>query len=66
MSYVAKRPETRAIVEQARQAIVDKAEKVLLRELDSPNSEIALKAAKYVLDRLGQRRGWAPTPLIAT
>ena len=53
MGYVAKRPETRAIVEQARQAIVDKAEKVLLRELDSPNSEIALKAAKYVLDRLG-------------
>ena len=46
-------------MKDAREAVVDKAEKVMTSLLDSQNEQIQQKTAEYILKSLGKSRGWA-------
>lgn len=59
--YFKHRPEMKTLQEEARQEIVDKAETRITELLSSQDDEIALKAAEFVLRRIGSKRGWGDT-----
>lgn len=46
--------------------MIDKAEAVLMQNLDSENELIRQKAAEFVLNRLGAARGWGQNSTIVS
>lgn len=61
-AYLRKHPEMQATVEQAREAVVDRAEARMLEAVNSENEAIAEKSAEFVLKTLGKKRGWDTSP----
>ena len=59
LAYLDKQPDLKQEMKDAREAVVDKAEKVMTSLLDSQNEQIQQKTAEYVLKSLGKSRGWA-------
>lgn len=57
--YLRRRPEMKAIQEEARQGIVDMAEKRLLENLNSTDDQLAQRAAEFILKHIGGARGWS-------
>jgi hypothetical protein len=45
-------------IDDGRESLVDQAEGVVRKSLDSENENTALRAAMFVLKTLGKRRGW--------
>jgi hypothetical protein len=45
-------------IHDGRESLVDQAEGVIRKSLDSENENTALRAAMFVLKTLGKRRGW--------
>lgn len=61
-AYLSKHPDVATIQEQAREAIVDKAEQKVMSALESDNDVLAEKTAEFVLKTLGKKRGWDTSP----
>ena len=59
LAYLDKQPDLKQDMKDAREAVVDKAEKVMTSLLDSQNEQIQQKTAEYILKSLGKSRGWA-------
>ena len=59
LAYLEKQPDLKQDMKDAREAVVDKAEKVMTSLLDSHNEQIQQKTAEYILKSLGKSRGWA-------
>ena len=58
-NYLEEHQELKQVMLDAREAVVDKAEKVMTSLLDSQNEQIQQKTAEYILKSLGKSRGWA-------
>lgn len=56
--YVRRRPAVKAVVEKARESMIDLAENRLAQLVQSQDEETALKAAEFILRRIGSGRGW--------
>lgn len=52
------KPELKKQCEEAREHIIDLAEKRLMELMSSESDEISLKAVQYILSRIGGSRGW--------
>lgn len=57
-SYLRNKPELKKQCEEAREHIIDLAEKRLMELMSSESDEISLKAVQYILSRIGGSRGW--------
>ena len=57
-AYIKNHPVVTEILKDERQTMIDKAESVLWRAMESTDMEIALDASKYALDRIGRDRGY--------
>lgn len=57
--YLKHRPDMKATQQEARQGIVDMAEKRLLENLNSKDDSTAQRAAEFILKHLGTSRGWS-------
>lgn len=62
LAYLEKQPDLKQDMKDAREAVVDKAEKVMTSLLDSSNEQIQQKTAEYILKSLGKSRGWGQDP----
>ena len=62
LAYLDKQPDLKQEMKDAREAVVDKAEKVMTSLLDSQNEQIQQKTAEYILKSLGKSRGWGQDP----
>lgn len=58
LAYLEKQPDLKQDMKDAREAVVDKAEKVMTSLLDSQNEQIQQKTAEFVLKTLGKSRGY--------
>lgn len=57
-AYLRRHEDLKAAQEEARQGIIDAAEKTVFENLNDPDAQIRERAAEFVLSRLGQKRGW--------
>lgn len=64
-AYLRRHEDLKAAQEEARQGIIDAAEKTVFENLNDPDAQIRERAAEFVLSRLGQKRGWG-TGMMAT
>ena len=62
--YLRKHPDLKKLQEDCRQDIIDKAEAVIMDNLESDSEMTRQKAAEFVLSRLGASKGWGPNPTI--
>ena len=58
LAYLEKQPDLKQDMKDAREAVVDKAEKVMHSLLDSQNEQIRQKTAEFLLKTLGRGRGY--------
>ena len=58
LAYIEKQPDLKQDMKDAREAVVDKAEKVMTSLLDSQNEQIRQKTAEFLLKTLGRGRGY--------
>lgn len=58
LAYLEKQPDLKQDMKDAREAVVDKAEKVMTSLLDSQNEQIQQKTAEFLLKTLGRGRGY--------
>ena len=58
LAYLDKQPDLKQDMKDAREAVVDKAEKVMTSLLDSQNEQIQQKTAEFLLKTLGRGRGY--------
>ena len=58
LAYLEKQPALKQDMKDAREAVVDKAEKVMTSLLDSQNEQIKQKTAEFLLKTLGRGRGY--------
>ena len=58
LAYLEKQPDLKQDMKDAREAVVDKAEKVMASLLDSQNEQIRQKTAEFLLKTLGRGRGY--------
>ena len=58
LAYLEKQPDLKQDMKDAREAVVDKAEKVMTSLLDSQNEQIKQKTAEFLLKTLGRGRGY--------
>ena len=58
LAYLEKQPDLKQDMKDAREAVVDKAEKVMHSLLDSNNEQIQQKTAEFLLKTLGRGRGY--------
>ena len=58
LAYLEKQPDLKQDMKDAREAVVDKAEKVMTSLLDSQNEQIQQKTAEFLLKTLGKSRGY--------
>ena len=58
LAYLEKQPDLKQEMKDAREAVVDKAEKVMHSLLDSNNEQIQQKTAEFLLKTLGRGRGY--------
>ena len=58
LAYLEKQPDLKQDMKDAREAVVDKAEKVMHSLLDSQNEQIQQKTAEFLLKTLGRCRGY--------
>ena len=58
LAYLEKQPDLKQDMKDAREAVVDKAEKVMTSLLDSNNEQIQQKTAEFLLKTLGRGRGY--------
>lgn len=58
LGYLEKQPDLKQDMKDAREAVVDKAEKVMTSLLDSNNEQIQQKTAEFLLKTLGRGRGY--------
>lgn len=58
LAYLDKQPDLKQDMKDAREAVVDKAEKVMTSLLDSQNEQIKQKTAEFLLKTLGRGRGY--------
>lgn len=58
LAYLDKQPDLKQDMKDAREAVVDKAEKVMTSLLDSNNEQIQQKTAEFLLKTLGRGRGY--------
>ena len=58
LAYLEKQPDLKQDMKDAREAVVDKAEKVMTSLLDSQNEQIRQKTAEFLLKTLGRGRGY--------
>ena len=58
LAYLEKQPDLKQDMKDAREAVVDKAEKVMASLLDSQNEAIQQKTAEFLLKTLGRGRGY--------
>ena len=58
LAYLEKQPDLKQDMKDAREAVVDKAEKVMHSLLDSQNEQIKQKTAEFLLKTLGRGRGY--------
>ena len=58
LAYLDKQPDLKQDMKDAREAVVDKAEKVMTSLLDSSNEQIQQKTAEFLLKTLGRGRGY--------
>lgn len=56
--------EIKPLLQEAREDIVDDAEKVLLEKLHSNNEQVSQRAAEFILKNLGKKRGYADQPQV--
>lgn len=63
--YLRRHPKLKQLTEECRQGFIDEAEKVVMENLNDDNPYIRQKAAEFVLSRMGCRRGWGTSPLLA-
>ena len=64
--YLRNHQDLKKLQEECRQGMIDKAEAVLMQNLDSENELIRQKAAEFVLNRLGAARGWGQNSTIVS
>ena len=57
-AYLEKQPDLKQDMKDAREAVVDKAEKVMTGLLDSQNEQIQQTTAEFLLKTLGRSRGY--------
>ena len=62
LAYLDKQPDLKQDMKDAREAVVDKAEKVMTSLLDSQNEQIQQKTAEFLLKTLGRGRGYDSGP----
>ena len=62
LAYLDKQPDLKQDMKDAREAVVDKAEKVMTCLLDSQNEQIQQKTAEFLLKTLGRGRGYDSGP----
>lgn len=62
--YLRKHPDLKKLQEDCRQDMIDKAEAVIMDNLESPSEMTRQKAAEFILSRLGGARGWGTNPMI--
>ena len=58
LAYLEKQPDLKQDMKDAKEAVVDKAEKVMTSLLDSQNEAIQQKTAEFLLKTLGKSRGY--------
>ena len=58
LAYLEKQPDLKQDMKDAKEAVVDKAEKVMTSLLDSQNEAIQQKTAEFLLKTLGRGRGY--------
>lgn len=56
--------EIKPLLQDAREDIVDEAEKVLYEKLHSDNEQVAQRAAEFILKSLGKKRGYTDQPQV--
>lgn len=56
--------EIKPLLQDAREEIVDDAEKVLLEKLNSNNEQVSQRAAEFILKNLGKKRGYTDQPQV--
>ena len=56
--------EIKPLLQDAREDIVDEAEKVLYDKLHSDNEQVAQRAAEFILKSLGKKRGYTDQPQV--
>lgn len=56
--------EIKPLLQDAREDIVDDAEKVLLEKLHSNNEQVSQRAAEFILKNLGKKRGYTDQPQV--
>ena len=62
--YINIHSEIKPLLQDAREDIVDEAEKVLYEKLHSDNEQVAQRAAEFILKSLGKKRGYADQPQV--
>ena len=62
--YINIHSEIKPLLQDAREDIIDEAEKVLLEKLHSDNDQVAQRAAEFILKSLGKKRGYADQPQV--
>ena len=62
--YINIHSEIKPLLQDAREDIIDEAEKVLLEKLRSDNEQVAQRAAEFILKSLGKKRGYADQPQV--
>lgn len=59
-------PDVKQLQQECRQGLIDKAEQVLFDNLESNDESTRQRAAEFVLNRLGQQRGWSTSPVLVS
>ena len=62
--YINIHSEIKPLLQDAREDIIDEAEKVLLEKLHSDNDQVAQRAAEFILKSLGKKRGYTDQPQV--
>lgn len=63
-NYLNIHSELRPLLQDAREEIIDEAEKVMLEKLHSENDKVSIKAAEFILKSLGKKRGYTDQPQV--